>query len=311
LPPIWHQPCLIGGNPPNGPDNGGNPGIGQASYKAWCVPSAASDIMGFWRDTYGFAGVADAAVYVNSGLIPWTPATPTDWQDDGADASNIPTVGGGARVAGPADLGWYLNTNDQGDQTLPGAGGGETFSGTKTAAIQQGLTNYLTAAGYNTAIVSQAACNHTVGWGVITGEIDAGRPLIGLFRCGAFSETTPDEWQWDPNYDEIDSQTGAEWGDGANKGHAMAIIGYLNSGDLGNPYPNMDTIIVQDNRRHWIGGAWEVDNNLYQHKLPFYDTLNKVGVAPWTGYVTVDVPEPATMLLLALGGLAAIRRRRK
>jgi len=43
--PDWHQPCLIGGG--NGPNNGANPGAGQAKYIAWCVPSAASDIMGW------------------------------------------------------------------------------------------------------------------------------------------------------------------------------------------------------------------------------------------------------------------------
>ncbi len=306
--PDWHQPCLIGA--PNGPDNGGNPGMGQACYKAWCVPSAASNIMGFWRDVNGCTALADAHVYASGSLIVWAPPAPTDWQDDGADASSIPLVGAGARAAG-ADLGWYLNTNDQGDQTLPNAGGGGTFSGTKNADIQQGITNYLTAAGYNSATVNQAACNHTVGWGVITTEIDAGRPLIGLFTHGAIWETSPDEWEWDPNAPDYDSQTGEEWGEGANQGHAMTIVGYLNSGDGGNPYANMDTIIVQDNRRHTILGAQEALNNFYQHKLPFYDTLNQVGVAPWTGYVTINVPEPATLVLLGLGGLAVIRRRRR
>ena len=305
----WHQPCLIGGG--NGPDNGGNP-LAGACYKAWCVPSAASDIMGFWRDVKGFNGVADAPAYFSGSLIGWAPPVPTDWQDDGADAASIPTVGGGARAAGQ-DLGWYLNTNDQGDQSLLGAGGGGAFSGTKTADIQQGLVNYLTAAGYGGATVNESICGHVAGWATITAEINAGRPLIGMFTHGAISQvpTGGDEWQWDPSYEPNDSDTGEEWGNGANQGHAMAIVGYLNAGDPGNPYANKDTIIVQDNRRHWVGGAWEADNTLGQIKLPFYDTLLQQGACPWKGDVTIDIPEPSTLLLLSLGAVAALRRRRR
>jgi len=309
--PDWHQPCLIGA--PNGPDNGGNPAAGQACYKAWCVPTAAADIMGYWRDVKGCNAIADATPYVSGTTIPWAPPVPTDWQDDAADATSIPLAGGGFRVAG-ADLGWYLNTNDQGDQTLPGAAGGGAFSGTKTAAIQQGLTNYLAVHGYGTATVTQAACNNLVGWGVIKTEIDAGRPLMGLFVCGAFSQLggteDPNKWKWDPSYDPNDTQTGEDWGPGGN-GHAMTIVGYLNSGDAGNPYANTDTIIVQDNRRHWVNGAWEADNVLGQIALPFYDVGQQQNVAPWTGYVSVNVPEPATLSLLGAGSLLAVLRRRR
>ena len=70
------------------------------------------------------------------------------------------------------------------------------------------------------------------------------------------------------------------------------------------------TIVVQDNRRKWIAGAWEVDNNFQQHALPHWDTLNGVGLGPWKGNVTIDVPEPATLSLLGLGALALIRRKR-
>ncbi len=309
--PDWHQPCLIGA--PNGPDNGAAPAVGQACYKAWCVPSAAADIMGYWRDVKGCAGVADAAVYASGATIAWAPPAPVDWQDDSADASSIPLVPnvipGGARGAGQ-DLGWYLNTNDQGDQSLPSAGGGYTFSGTKIADIQQGLTNYLSNAGYASAVVTESACNHLTGWAKIKAEIDAGRPIMGLFSHGAIIETGTAEYDWNPNPADYDSQTGEEWGDGKN-GHAMTIVGYLDPGDAGNPWANMDTIIVQDNRRHNVGGVPEADNNLLQQKLKFYDTNLAQGVAPWTGYVAVDVPEPVALAMLAAGGAVLLRRRRR
>ena len=312
--PDWHQPCLIGGL--NGPDNGGNPAVGAACYKAWCVPTSAADVMGYWRDQQGYGGIADAAAYVNQGTILWTPPTPTDWQDDSADASSIPIVGGGPRAAG-ADLGWYLNTNDQGDQTLPNAGGGEAFGGTKIADIQQGLTNYLTAGGYPTASVVHQAfpaapvpANWITDFLTIKGEIDAGRPVLGIFTHGSFSETPPgsDEWEWDyPPYE--DDQTGEDWGPNGS-GHVMTIVGYQNPGDVS---ANM-MIVVQDNRRHnvGLGGMPEADNNLYQHNLPFCTPAGG-GLAPWSGYVTVNVPEPGTWALLLAAAIAGcfIARRRK
>ena len=310
--PDWHQPCLI--NPPNGPDNGGNPGNGLACYKAWCVPTASADIMGYWKDILGFAGIADNALYnALGGNIAWNPgANPRNWQDDSADALSIPTVGGGARAVGAQDLGWYLNCNDQGDQTLPGAGGGGTFSGTKRIAVQTGLINYLTAAGYPQAQVSHQLCVHTVGWAKITAEINAGRPLLGHFTHGAMSPGAPGQWLWDANPLE-DSQTGADWSeseDGNGLGHVMAIVGYYAAGDANNPFGGagsvLDVIVAQDNRRH---GA-EIDNVLLQHNLPFYDTNLGQGVAPWVGYTTINIPEPGTMVLLALVGLAVFLRRR-
>lgn len=311
LVPDWHQPCLI--NPPNGPDNGANPPLGQASYRAWCVPSAAANVMGFWRDALGFVGVADGAAYVSGGTIAWTPPAPTDWQDDSADASSIPLAGGGARAAGQ-DLGWYLNTNDQGDQTAPGAGGGGTFSGTKRVAVQSGLLSYLTAAGYGAASVVHQACNHPAGWSAITAEIDAGRPLIGHFSHGAINPgASPEQWEWDTYPPTTDPQTGEDWGPGGGNGlgHAMTIVGYYAAGDAQNPFGGaasaLDVIVAQDNRRHLA----EPDNVLLQHNLPFYNTQTQQGVAPWVAYTTVNIPEPGTLLLLVLGaGMWWWRKRR-
>ncbi len=292
--PDWHQPCLIG--PPSGPDNGGNPPAGAAKYKAWCVATSAADIMGYWRDVKGKNGVADGTVYFSGMLIGWAPPVPTDWQDDSADASSIPISGNGAHRGAGSDLGWYLNTNDQGDATLPGAGAGETFSGTKTADAQQGLTNYLTAAGYGTAVVSHLACNHQIGWAKIMTELNAGRPLIGHFSHGNFFQSSPGnlyEWEWGMDPNPVDDQTGEDWGQGGGNGlgHAMTIVGYLTAADVGNPWQGLyDVIVVQDNRRHKLNGVNEADNNFFQHYLPFFDVQTGLGVAPWVGYTTIDIP---------------------
>ena len=306
--PDWHQACLIGGN--WGPNNGGNPPAGAANYKAWCTPTAAANVMGYWQDVVG-CNVADGAVYASCGLTAWTPPVPNNWQDYEADASSIPTVGGGVRAAGQ-DLGWHLNTNDQGDQTLPanGAGAGETFRGTKRANVVQGLTNFLTAHGYPGASVLRnggGAAAIQAGWNDITNEIDAGRPLLGHFdHFNIFSIGDP-VFEWgDPTGG--DSGTGEEWDPANGLGHTTTIVGYASAGDAANPWANTHAIIVQDNRLY----GWEGPNCLGQIWLPF--ATPRVGapwmaLAPWNSNTLINVPEPTSLLLLSLAGLALLHRR--
>jgi len=307
----WHQPCLIGA--PNGPNNWPNPVAGGPHYRAWCAPTAAADIMGYWRDVKNMNGVADANVYVSMGTINWAPPVPTDWQDDEADASVIPPAPlPNVRTAARSDLGWYLNTNDQGDPAAPGSGapGAGTFVGSKYVALQSGLLNYLQVAGYASAsVVYQAfpaapvAADWAADWATIKAEISTGRPLMGLFAHGAFHESFPGSpvWEWGTGT-QNDNQTGEDWSANGT-GHAMTIVGYWDAADGANPQPGTNLILVQDNRQQTINGVPEVINNLSQQPLPF-STPNNVGLAPWKGYVTVMVPEPGTLALL-LAGLSA------
>jgi hypothetical protein len=314
--PDWMQPGLIGA--PNGPGGGGNPNPGAANFRAWCGPSAASNLMGFWQDIGGF-NVADGAAYVSAGVIAWQPPAPANWQDNAADASSIPLRGTGlARPVG-ADLGWYLDTNDQGDQIgapfpLGNNGGGpagEQFVGTKRVNMVPGIQNYLSARGFGQSTVTRTgggAGNILAGWNNIVAEINAGRPLIGEFdHFNILPVGNPGgpEYAWGTPTSS-DPQTGEEWDPGAGLGHATTIVGYIPGNAL---IPNQ--IIIQDNRRYLqANGLPEVDNVFVQMVLPFC-TIGGQSASPWDANIALTViPAPASIALLLLSGLAAAKRRR-
>ena len=314
--PDWHQPCLIGA--PNGPDGGANPGGGAANYRAWCAPSAAANIMGFWQDVHGF-NVADGAAYFSGSVFNWAPPVPNNWQDRAADASSVPLRGTGlARVAG-SDLGWYLNTNDQGDQIgfpnpLPnngGGGAGEQFTGTKRVNMVPGLQNYLAAAGLPLSTVVRTgggAANIAAGWNTIVAEINAGRPVIGEFdhfNIVPIANPNGPEYSWDTPIS-TDPQTGEEWNAGAGLGHATTIVGYI-PGNLNIP----NKIIVQDSRRYNMANGFpETDNLFAQIVLPF-STVGGQSASPWDADIAINViPAPGAGMLLMAAGLISLRRKR-
>jgi len=308
--PDWHQPGLIGA--PWGP-GGGAAGV----YRASCTPAAAADVMGYWEDVRGFAGLADGAVYASGNRIAWAPPLPRTWQDATSDAGSIPVVDGLARAAG-MDLGWYLNTNDEGDQTLPDNGGtaaGEQFSGTKWVNVQQGLKNYLTANGQPAASVRHrggGAAGIAQGWNDIVTEINASRPVMGHFdhfNINPLGGPGSDIYDWgDPT--DFDSQTGEPWDPAQGLGHTTTIVGYFDAADAGNPFPGIDAIVVQDNRRYLtFGGVPEADNILSMITLPFM-MPGGAALAPWDSNTLINVPGPGGFAVLLLAGAVAMRRRR-
>ena len=85
----------------------------MGDYLAWCTPTAAANVMGYWQDVRGMP-IGDGIPYVDEAKIPWNPPTgPVDWQDFCADATSIPARGSHRSFG--QDLGYYLNTNDEGD----------------------------------------------------------------------------------------------------------------------------------------------------------------------------------------------------
>ena len=74
------------------------------------------------------------------------------------------------------------------------------------------------------------------------------------------------------------------------------IVGYLAGNDVLNPIQGTNQIVVQDNRLY----AGEASNQFVQMLLPF-DTVAGVAASPWWGNILITVPEPASLVLLAVG----------
>ena len=190
------------------------PGIraGAPNYAAWCAASTAADIMGYWHDVKGKAGIADGMLYAKRrGHNRLGSARPDRLARRFGRC--LPGSHQGRRPHPRQKRPRLVNdTNDQGDVGMPGsggAGGSETFAGTKCAALQPGLKNYLTAAGYPAATVTYkafpavpAAADWSADWSTIVTEVNAGRPLMGLFSHGQIfdpaANPTPnyDLWEW-------------------------------------------------------------------------------------------------------------------
>jgi hypothetical protein len=316
--PDWDQPVKAG--PP--------PNLG-AGWNAWCVPTAAADIMGYYRDKGTTNLIADALVFPNKNG--WAgPPKAADYQDDTADPRSAdPPLFGVVR----GDIGWYMNTNDLGQTATLPAGG--TYAGTKNADIKAGLdgskagfTGYFPGSGLNNVTVRNAAANALLNtvpggpftvatvWNRILTEINAGRPVLISFTHGAFINRIQvrgggpaglpdyDLARWASSNPGGDTSVGEIWDD--DLGHTMTLVGYWDN-DATNPFYDCQTlrapkaIIVYDNR----------DGFLNNPARPLPLVLPFDGTAPWLMNTEILIPEPATMLLLASGGALLVLRRRR
>lgn len=307
--PDWDQAHLVGG---------GAPGGAMGSWGAWCLPSAMSNIVGFYDDA-GVMGIGDGMVYPNSPM--WSTA---GFQDDQA-APTMPRT----------DLGWHLDTNGL------GVGGGAGHTGTRLVDVFDGLvgingyfpshsitgasvTNYGADVmpggvfmGFDNTGDMQSAHTMSAGFSFIVNEINAGRPLLGHFAHfnhtgpvnspdmgGFFPGDSFDDADWAdaPMFPAMDSASGEVWDPSAGLGHTVTIVGYWLANDISNPNFGTDSIIVHDNVDGDLGGVAK------PLVLPWATSSN-----PWQGLTAIDnVPAPGSVVLLFLGGgTQALSRRRR
>jgi hypothetical protein len=323
--PDWNQPTAADPNLPDpGPVNNVNfPAAGTTA--AWCVPTTAANIAGYYRDTIPGLTIADGSVFPNT-----TARAPTavDWRDDLVDDQSV--------AVQRQDFGWYFNTNNQGDANLQPSPGGTHYGN-----VMPGLVNYLAAHNAQALVVNFADLNgpagafdtsgvpnpHTVPMAFqrLKSEIDAGRPAIlhlkywSLLNRQAFRNTAIPGL---PDYDT------ALWGAPVNQGpggevyaadigHSVTVVGYWLANDVTNPFAapggiTPDALIVYDNN----DGTLLLNNAAAPLPLavPFAVGNPNPGMnAPWVMQTEISgVPEPATHWLAAAGiAWLAIKNRRR
>lgn len=264
LVPDWNQPYWHGLNGPNGGPVGGPPG----PWQAWCTPTAAANVLGYWEDGKGVK-TSDGVAYPGSGTQ-W-PNWPA-WQDYQANGSGTRGV---LSPNSADDIGWYMDTNRMGDPALgngphtgtflkdvswPGLGLNLFFSDRGQAAT--GFRPRTQGIGYADAGLSKLT--QAQAWNRIVHEIDSDRPIMVAFMhwvlidpIGTGSDASPEGalgWEYRdfvPGGGPDPWGNGEEWNDydfsGTARGHYVTVVGYITANSPGDILGNTDWVIAHDN----------------------------------------------------------------
>jgi hypothetical protein len=251
------------------------PDVPAYNWYHGCTPTAVGSIMGYW-DLHGYSNLFDA-----SG---WAAVSQT------ANVQN--------QISSPAHNAKYDATPDNARLTAPPktsiadflgtSVGSLAYGATKVANIPGGMTDYANYRGYSSSAQQNLYLAGALGltWSKLTGEIDAGRPM--LF--------------------DVDSS-----GDGRND-HSVPVFGYDDRGSGGLWY-GCYTTWSENERIQWYQfrgmsknysfGIY--DGDTFQITSAPSETTSLAGSFP----SLVTVPEPSTLFLLAVGfvGLLVFGRR--
>jgi len=275
-------------NQPDWYAGGGGPtaGLNVGDYPGWCCPTSGAMVMGYWEDIKGCTGLTDRLVFPASPAYPVTAGT---WQQ-------------GLWHDGTVEMGWHMDTG--GWQSVP-RGFPPLFGSTMLINVGPGMLNYANAAwvdnnyppagpapgtgivkvAYPDTAIAKDTVRGAAMWANYMAEIDAGRPSVVSWQHWVLAQTGQ-TWL-------VNGQTVWEYSwNMSTPEHCVAGVGYID------PTPQQfigdEFIIAQDNWQTTVQYvAVPVDVNWLQND-----------------YVT-HVPEPVTMVLLTLGGVVLIRRRRR
>jgi len=281
----------------NQPNNyvAAEPLLNNNDYPCWCSPTAGACLMGYWEDTMGAAGLTDGVAWPGppAPSYPGTPGTHLQgmWND------------------GTVELGWYMDTGGFGP---PPAGGGPfppKAGMTPFANIAGGMGAYASAGWVDAAagIAKTAYPGVMVGtdiigvggltaaqmWANYCNEIDNSRPALVSFDQWVLTIPPSQNVPGFEGFGEIQPQW-YQWDTISSEAHTTCGVGYI---DLTLGFQNNGTdewFVVQDN---WAS------------------TVQYVAVPLGQEHVQNDylymIPEPATLTLISLAGLALLRRRRR
>ena len=310
--PDWNQPATYAdfAPPPLDPP----PAFGGVA--SWCTPTAASNVMGWLEDQQGFNGLADGKVF--NGFTPYP----------GNDTSGIAVPDGLADFDqdqwrdGTIELGYYMDTQDwlpPQDPNPPGSHNGTLF-GPGRIDCPGGIQSYLNA--YGNPLWTMQAWNYDQ-W---NGGMGANGNSLQDYRNGGFAPTMPPIPAPVPNNgidfgdptlvtwdcwlnlaaantftDNVNQIVYYDWTGASGMAHTVTGVGYvlnLDPDGAGGPLPLADWLICHDG---WLNTGHAATGFV---AVPWDENR-------WWGNTHIDVPEPMTMGVMALGGLALLRRKRR
>ncbi len=268
--PDWNQPLAYG--------------IG--GYPLWCSPTAGGNIMGYWEDVKGCVGLTDRAVFPAT-IAGGYPATPNTWQQ-------------GLWIDGMIEMGWHMDTGTW--QSSQGGANPKPFppnsGSTQLANIGPGIVAYAGSGYVDAAGITKVPYNASVGidvvrnaqmWTNYMAEIDAGRPAEVSFTLWVDTTVILPVMSVD-GFAQIIEQYG--WLTGGDP-HSVVGVGYI---DMNPGFQNNgadEWFICQD--------GWGTTGQYIAVPLDTHWLQND--------YV-YNVPEPMTIVLLAAGGMALLKKKK-
>jgi hypothetical protein len=273
--PDWDQPNVYAPM---------TPGLNVGDCPQWCSPTAAADLMGYWEDQKGCAGLTDGQPPT---AFPLPPNQNPCWQQN-------------LWHDGTIELGWFMNTGLwKGMLPVPTF---PPFAGvTNLGAIGLGAVGYAQGAwndpngavkvAFPNATNSLDVVFNAQMWANYKAEIDANQPVLVSFEYWV-----DDSAQGFMGTKVVDNQTVEMWAlNPLGTGHTVCGVGYEDPTPLA-PWSGDEEMIVQD--------TWSTTGQYVA--APIW-----AQVGWWMQNDYINIPEPTTLGLMLLGACLPLLRRRR